>query len=292
MKTTVKKTPVIFLGCFFCALGISYFVQPAGLLAGGCTGIGIVLNHFTGFPVSAGIWSASIVFFLWGYLALGKEFALNTLMGSICYPLSYNICSWLVNQTGIITDDIFLCMIFAGICSGIGIGIILRIGASDGATNVPAVILNRKFGIPVSISINVIDGLILCLQVAFSEPRKILYGFLYVMVYSVLTGKVIVYGQDKILIQIVSEQYEEINRVILQQLDHGSTLIHIQGGYGRNESLAIQTVVTKRELFRIREATLKIDPQAFLVINPVSEVNGRGFTLSQHFGDVPKAENI
>lgn len=287
MKAIFKKILVIIFGCFLCALGVSYFVTPAGLLAAGCTGIGIVLNHYTGLSVSVGLWAASIVFFLWGVLALGTEFALTTLVGTISYPLSYNVTSWLVARTGPVTDDIFLCMVFAGICFGVGVGMIMRIGASTGASDVPALILYRKFGIPISVTLNVIDGLILCLQMPFTEPRRILYGLLYVLVYSVLIGKVVLFGQDKIQIQIHSAMYEQINQIILQDLKHGSTLFHIQGGYGRQETFAIQTVVTKRELFRVREAALKIDPQAFLVINPVSDVNGRGFTLSRDYEPAP-----
>ncbi len=284
IRQVLRKTPVIFLGSFLCALSVPLFVEPAGLLAGGCSGIGLVLHHFTPLPTAAGIWGASIGFFIWGLLALGAEFALNALVGAVSFPLSYNIAAWIVSRTGILTDDVFLCMIFAGILTGVGIGIVLRIGASEGATDVPAIILNRKLGIPVSVSINVIDGVILCLQMSFSEPRRILYGLLYVMVYSVLSGKVITYGQDKIQVQIISAQYERINRTILHEMDHGSTLVPVRGGFAGQDTFAVQTVVGERELFRVREAALRIDPQVFMVINPVLEVDGRGFTLKKQYG--------
>lgn len=292
LRQLLKKIPIIFIGSFFCAFGVAYFIQPVGLLACGCTGIAIALNHFTGLPLSLGIWAVSIGFFIWGFLALGTEFAISSLFGSIGYPLSYNITSWMASRTGFFTDDVFLCMVFAGICSGIGIGLILRVGASDGASDVPAVILNHKYGIPVSTTLYTLDGLILCLQMPFSEPQKVLYGLLYIAVYSMLTGKVVVFGQDRIQIQIISLDFEKINHAVLSQLNLGSTLVHIQGGYNRQETFAVQTVVTKRDLFRVRETALKIDPQAFLVINPVSEVNGRGFTLSRQYGKPLEVDHI
>lgn len=284
MQSTIKKAPVIFLGSLLCAIGASYCVMPADLLAGGTTGIGIIVNRLTGCPISAAIWITSLSFFIWGRLALGREFAMNTMIGSLSYPICYSLTSRLIARTGIYTDDIFLCMVFAGVFTGVGLGIILRIGASTGATDVPAVILHQKWGISSSLTLNVIDALILCLQIPFSSAEGILYGLLYICIYSVLIDKVIVFGQDKIQIQVISSMYEEINHAILQELDHGSTLIHMEGGYKRSESYIVQTVITKRDLFRVREAILQIDPQAFVVINPVSEVDGRGFTLSQIHG--------
>lgn len=283
MKNFLKKALVVCLGNFFCALAVSYCIEPAGLLSGGCTGIGLILKHFTSLPTSVGIWGASISFFLLGLFVLGKEYAATIIVGVISFPLAYNITSLMVGATGILTDDIFLCTVFMGLFNGVGIGITLRVGASTGSGDVPAVILYRKFNVPVSVSINVIDGVILCLQIPFSDPRRILYSLLAIVIYSALSGKVVAWGQDKLQIQIYSTYYEEISASILNAIDRGCTLLHIQGGYTREETFAVQTVVTKRQLFRVRETALAIDPQAFLIINPVSDVNGLGFTLSKHY---------
>ena len=139
IKEVLRQTPVIFLGNFLCALAVPLFVEPAGLLAGGCSGIGLILHHFTQLPTAVGIWGASIGFFIWGFLALGAEFALKSIVGAISFPLLYNIASLIISWTGTLTDDLFLCMMFAGILYGVGIGIVLRIGASEGATDVPAI---------------------------------------------------------------------------------------------------------------------------------------------------------
>lgn len=283
IKSTLKKAPLIFLGSFICALSASYFILPGSLLAGGVTGIALVLNSYFALPVSTCIWFASMGFLMLGLLAVGKEFALNSLIGSIGYPLCFDLTSLLAKWTGPITDDVFLCTVFAAALLGVGWGIILRCGASSGATDVVAVVLNRRLGLPTSLTLNIIDAALLCLQMPFSIPENILYSLIFITASSTITGKVMVLGKAKIQVQIISDKYEKINKLILGTLNHGSTLIHIEGGYTRHSAVAIQTVITKRELFRVREAALQIDPQAFIVINPVSEVNGRGFTLSQHY---------
>jgi uncharacterized membrane-anchored protein YitT (DUF2179 family) len=81
---------------------------------------------------------------------------------------------------------------------------------------------------------------------------------------------------------VYSAFYEEINRMILTSMDKGSTLFSAKGGYTGEETWVVQTVIPKRSLFLMREKILAIDPKAFVVINPVSEVNGRGFTLNKN----------
>lgn len=283
MRSILKNSLFIFAGNFFCALAFTFFIEPAGLFAGGCGGVALVLNHFLSVPTVIGVWGTCVFFLLLGYLTLGKEYAANALVGALSYPLCFSVTSALISMTGALTDDLFLCTVFAGICNGIGIGIILRVGASSGGTDVPAMVLNRKFGIPVSVALYAIDAFLLCLQIPFSDTQRVLYGLLSILVYTMLTGKVLLFGQEKLQIQIHSSRYKDISAAILKSLDHGCTLVHIQGGYTRKETFAVQTVVTKRQLFRVRETALQIDPQAFLIINPVSDVNGRGFTLSKHY---------
>ena len=185
-------------------------------------------------------------------------------------------------RTGLLTDDPFLCMIFAGLIFGVGIGLVLRQGASTGGTDIVAVILNKKFGLPVSGTLYVVDALVLLTQVFFVDsPEQILYGVLFVLCYSVLLDVVLTSGKSRIQLQIISPRYEEINQMILRKFDRGSTLYRTEGGFSRTASYAVQTIIGKRELFRLREEILLIDDKAFIVISQVSEVNGRGFTLEK-----------
>lgn len=277
-KEELKKIPVIVLGNMLSATAVAFFIQPAGMLAGGCTGISLVLNSMFGIPVSLGLWAASIAFFLIGYMSLGKSFAIKTLIGSVTYPLAYNIMSIISDKVGAPTEDILLCAVFAAAINGLGMGLLLRSGASSGGTDALAAVFKKKFDIAPSLSLNLLDGIILCLQMPFAKMDHILYSLIFIFICSSIIDKVIVFGSDKIQVQIYSEKYAEINDLILNKMIRGSTLVHIQGGYTGKETFAVQTVVTRRELFNLRSMILAADPQAFIVINPVSEVNGRGFT--------------
>ena len=71
--------------------------------------------------------------------------------------------------------------------------------------------------------------------------------------------------------------------MIIERLDRGSTLIHAETGYCHNKSLVVLTVVSNRELPKLNELVLSIDPKAFMIINRVNEVKGHGFTMKKYY---------
>ena len=240
------------------------------------------LDRGFGIPKDITVWVLQVALFLLGLWLVGKTFAATTLIGSFAYPLLFSLFTRLQARTGPLTDDPLLCMVFAGLTFGIGIGLVLRQGGSTGGTDIVAVILNKKLGLPVSGTLYAVDAVVLVTQLFFVDSaEQVLYGILFVLCYSVLVDVVLTSGKSRIQLQIISPQYETINHMILRQFDRGSTLYRTEGGFSRRESYAVQTIIGKRELFRLREAVLTIDQDAFIVISQVSEVNGRGFTLEK-----------
>ena len=99
------------------------------------------------------------------------------------------------------------------------------------------------------------------------------------VIYTFVMDKVLVSGKSQIEVKIISKCYEEINIAIQQRLDRGTTFLKTESGYMREESMAIMTVVSNREIVRLNQIVLDIDPKAFIIINESKEVMGRGFTL-------------
>lgn len=278
----VKKLAILLLANLMYSFAVAYFLVPSGMVSGGITGLAIGLSNGFGISKDLTIWVLQIALFLAGYLVVGKQFALTTLVGSFAYPVLFSVMTRVAQRTGLLTEDPFLCMIFAGLIFGVGIGLVLRQGASTGGTDIIAVILNKKFGLPISATLYVTDALVLLTQIFFvRSAEQVLYGILFVLCYSVLLDVVLTSGKSRIQLQIISPQYEAINHMILRKFDRGSTLFRTEGGFTRTASYAVQTVIGKRELFRLREEVLAIDDNAFIVVSQVSEVNGRGFTLEK-----------
>lgn len=273
----------VLIGNTIYSCGIAAFVLPNDLITGGTTGIALILEHYFGLPIGLSVAIFNIVMFILAILILGKSFALTALISTFYFP-------WILSQFQKVqfiqnmTDDFLLGSIFAGLMLGLGVGLVIRAGASTGGMDIPPLILNKKFGLPVSIGLYVFDFTILIIQMSFRDKERILYGILLVLIYSTLVDKVLLMGKTQMQVKIISDHYEEINKVIQEKLDRGSTFFKTESGYLRKDSFAIMTVVSSRELPKLNELVLEIDKQAFIVINQVNEVMGRGFTLHKQAG--------
>ena len=276
----LRTVPLILLGNAVYALAVTAFILPTGLVTGGSTGLALVFYHGAGVPVTLFVSAFNLLMFLVGLAVLGRQFALTTLLSTVSSPLILGVLERLP-QLEALTSDRMLAAVYGGLMIGLGIGIVIKAGASTGGMDIPPLVLRKKLGIPVSLSMYGFDFLILLFQMRFADQEQVLYGLLMVLIYTTVLDKVLLFGQARTQVKVVSEQYEQINREIIQTLDRGSTLIHAETGYLRTCRPVVLTVVSNRELPRLNELILSIDPNAFMVINRVSEVKGRGFTLSK-----------
>ena len=274
----------VILGNVFYAFVIKLFLLPGNLMTGGTTGIGLVVKHFTGTSISGFVLVFNIVMLIVGWTLLGKKFALTTVISSFTYPIALEAANHIFGDL-VITTDPMLNTIFAGLGIGIGLGIVIRTGASTGGMDIPPLVLNKYFRIPVSVSLNVFDMLILVLQIVYNPPERVLYGVLLVMIYTTVLDKVLMMGNTKTEVKVISSQVEEIRQVILAQVDRGVTMLYGEGGYRQEQTQIVLSIVSNRELPRVEKLIRHIDPEAFMIVSRVTEVRGRGFSLSKHYGE-------
>lgn len=278
----VLETLIVILGNCTYALGVAVFILPAGLITGGTTGIALFVNDMTGLSVSAFVLIFNITMFVIGCLVFGRKFAANTIVSTLTYPVILEMITRLLGEHRI-TDDMILCTVFGGILIGVGIGLVIRVGASTGGMDIPPLILNRYFKIPVSKSIYVFDMCILLLQAYKSSGEQILYGILLVIIYSTVLDKCLMVGTAKMQIKVVSQKTEEIRAAVLTDIDRGVTLLNSETGFLRNDTMMLLTVVSMRELTKTEKLIHEVDPEAFVIINRVSEVSGRGFSKKKRY---------
>ena len=284
----MKNLLRISLGNLIYTFAVTFFILPCGLLTGGTTGLGIFLQAVFGIPITVFAYIFNAATFLLGAWILGRRFALTTLLSTIEFPVFLTVLTRIADLTGPLTDDRLLATIFAGICIGVGIGIVIESGASTGGMDIPPLILHKKTGATVSRPLYIWDFIILLLHIIVSGGEKSLYGILLVILYTIILDRVLIRGKRQIQLQIISPRYEEINRVITSDIDRGSTLVHVTGGYSRKPSMAVLTVVSPRELFKLQQLVKAIDPDAFITISEVREVEGRGFSIRKDYIDKTK----
>ncbi len=150
-------------------------------------------------------------------------------------------------------------------------------GASNGGTDIPTLILNKYFGIPISTCVYILDIFILAAQIPFSDRNNILYAILQVLIYSTIIDKLLLVGKQRLEIKIISSKSDTIKEEIFKNADRGVTIIHGEGGYLGTHQNIVLSVMSSRELSRITRKILSIDSNAFLIISRVSNVIGNGF---------------
>lgn len=278
----MKKILTVLAGNTIYALAVSLFIIPNGLITGGTTGLALVAQHQFGIPVAAFVAVFNVIMFVAGALVLGRSFAFTTIISTFYYPFILGILETLFGNTPL-THDTMLATVFAGLLIGVGIGMVIRVGASTGGMDIPPLILNKKTGLPVSRTMTVFDCLILLSQMVFTGKEGILYGILLVLLYTTVLDKVLMIGRNQMQVKIISERCEAISGAIQSRMDRGTTLMLMEGGHLRKSSYVVLTVISGRELSRLNELVMGLDSHAFMIINQVSQVRGRGFTLHKEY---------
>ena len=273
---------IVILGNILYALAVKLFLMPAGLLTGGTTGIGLALNRAFGIPVSSFVLSFNVIMLLIGWKVMGRKFALTTIVSTFVYPIALGFFEKLFGNL-VLTQDLFLCTIFSGLGIGSSLGIVIRAGASTGGMDIPPLVLKHYLRIPVSISMYVFDFCILLVQAVGNPPEKVLYGLILVMTYTLVLDKLMLMGTTRTEVRIVSKHAQKIREAIISEMDRGVTMLSGETGYLKHQTQMIFSVISNRELPRLEKLIHAIDPESFMVVNRVSEVSGRGFSMKKRY---------
>lgn len=285
MKQSLKLLLSVIAGNTLLAFSICALVIPNQIMLGGSTGIALAIQQFL--PVRLSILSAvvNIALFLLGWACLGWKFAATSLMSTIVYPVILAVLEELP-LGNLFHEDPVICALFCGILMGLGIGLVVRAGGSTGGMDIPPCILYKFKGVPVGTSLMVFDTIIVLMQVAIQGLDGVLCSILVIAVMSFTVNRTIVSGDKKIQVIIISSQSQQIRDMILHKVNCGVSMLNIETGYQGVPQQAVLSVVYASRYPVIRDEVLLIDKHAFIVASDVTNVNGRGYTLSRT-DDVP-----
>ena len=284
---------LITIGTFLLAFGAVIFLEKSNLVAGGVSGIAIIIQHvvrvYGGYtePIYDFIvYGLMIMFWLLGLIFVGKDFAIKTLYSSLLYMglstlfLRVNVFKELAIQFAGSGDagSLILCGIFGGVFVGGGVAITFVGGGSTGGVDVVQIIMSKYIGIKESISSFIIDTLVIVVGMAVMQmPVPALCGILSSFVTAVLIEIVYIKNQTAYQVDIISEKWEEISRYAQDELERGATIIRAEGGYKGDERVILRVVFDKTQYEKIKSYIAKTDPKAFVTYTQTNAVFGEGF---------------
>lgn len=269
---------LIVLGNFILSLGVMMFISPMDFVSGGATGLGLLFEKMFGLKLSIGVGILNVIMFVIGFFVLGKRFAATTLLSTFLYPGFLAIMEGIPALATLNTDPI-IAAVFGGACIGVGVGLVIRMGSSTGGMDIPPIILQKYTGIAVAISMNAMDLIIMCTQMPYSSPQKIMYSLMMLVVTTVVMDKVAMVGVTQTQVMVISSKYQEINKAIHDNIDRGTTLLNATSGHLQQEQKVVMSIINNRQLHELTQVVKEVDPHAFLIVNRINEVHGNGFTI-------------
>jgi len=281
-KKLFVQALIIMAGLSLYSAGVALFILPLDMIAAGTTGMALVAQKLWGVPLSTFIAVFNVMMFVLGWAELGRDFAFSTLVATFYFPFALDSATAIVGDL-VLTRDPMLCAVCAGVIIGFSLGIVIKAGASTGGTDIPPLVLKKRLNIPIPVTMYVTDFVVLIAQMAFGDKERILYALVMVMVYTVVLDKVLMMGTKQIQVKIISEKFEKLSAAIQEKMDRGTTLLSMEGGHTRKKTMMVLVIVSGRELNKLNSLVSEVDDKAFMIVNQVGEVRGRGFTLKKEY---------
>jgi uncharacterized membrane-anchored protein YitT (DUF2179 family) len=263
----------ITLGSFIFAFSLNYFIIANGLAEGGFTGLALVIHYLTGWSVGGILITLNIPLFFIGWKFWGKTFVIKTLLGVSAVSLAVDLTSGF----RFITHDLLLGALYGGVLSGIGIGLVLRSGATTGGVDIIARLIHEKVGINMGKVYFSFDFAIIFIVAFFFGLEKALYTLVALYIFSQVIDRLLEGGNEARAVIIISGVNQVIAQAIINELERGATILKGSGAYTGKEKNVLYVVISKQQLLHLKKIIRKIDPRAFIIVNSVYEVLGEGF---------------
>lgn len=281
-------------GTLLLAFGTAIFLIPFDLVAGGVSGVAIVLDKIVPwgfFTVDRWVTLLTWALFFLGLFFLGRDFALKTLISTVVYPIGLSLflrlaspdvlngffcLSW--SEYGQIA--ILLAAVFGGVFVGAGCAITFLGGGSTGGMDILAFILCRFFRrLKSSVVIFVLDAAIVVLGMFVLRDFVVsLLGITSAFVCALMVDKVFLGGTRAFVAQIVTDKAEAINRAVIERLDRTTTILDATGGYTGSGRKMVVVSFTMDQYALLLRLIHEGDPRAFTTVHAAHEITGEGWT--------------
>lgn len=279
MSKKVKEFLYIHLGVFMVSLGLYVFLMPSNLATGGANGLAIVINHFLpALPVGIIMILINIILFITAFILIGKSFGFKTIYASLSVSLMVFLLEKIFPMNESLTGDILLELIFGIVITGVGMGIVFNQNASTGGTDISAKIINKFFHINLGKAVFLSDIIITIISGFAFGINLAMYAMLGVLINSFVIDYIIDGLNLKKEVTIISDQFEDIKKYIIETLDRSFTVYYGKGGYSDVDRKIMVVIISKREFIRLRAFINEMDSKAFVTVKNTHEVYGYGFS--------------
>ena len=270
----VRDYLLVVIGALVTAISFSWFFLPYDVAPGGVTGIATVISSLTGLSVGLLSFLINVPLFLMGWRQVGWRFAVRSFIAMVLLSLFIDLLPPL-NPAG----DIMLATVFGGVLLGVGLGLVVRAGATTGGTDMAAKMIHRLAGfLSIATILFMIDATVVLIAAMAFGIQAGLWALIALFISSKAMDVVIKGFNTAMQFLIITREPQEIVRRIHGDLDRGCTRLKAYGTYSGEEMGALLCVVARTEAARLKKVIAEADPSAFVTVCDVHEALGEGFT--------------
>ena len=275
----VKSHIIITVAIIISAIGWTGFLIPSNMLGGGVTGLSTIIYWVTGLPTGISIFALNAILILIAFKSLGRRFALSTIYSVIVTSVVFYIFQEYVFLAPIIEDRFLSAVLGAGL-NGVACAFIFLEGSSTGGTDIIVMMINKYRNITLgrlTLFINV--AIISCSYFVFRDLELLIYSYVGLMVTSYTMDLTMNGSKQSVQMFIFSQRPDEIADKVGEEVHRGVTMIKGTGWYTKTENNIVMVVVRKTESQRVIRIVKQLDPAAFVSVNTVMGVYGKGFEM-------------
>ncbi len=275
---TIVRYSLIGLGIVIGALSLIVFLQPLDIAPAGVAGASTLLNELFDTPIGLMIFVLNIPIQLLGYIMLpnGARVIRRSVVIILIFSVVVDNLGPLVPDGGI-SDERMLNALFGGITGGIGVGLVYRAGATFGGTSTLALILQRRFGFPMSTTFLCTDTLIIIAAGLVYGWEGALYAAVALFTAGLATDYVLEGPSVIRTAMIITDKPNEISQRIFTSLQRGATSWTIKGEYTGIKRTMLYVTIARSQVRDLKEEVSHVDPNAFVVIGMGHAAYGAGF---------------
>ena len=289
-----RNVILVIVGTLILAFGTAVFLLPFGLVAGGMSGLSIVIDALIqseSITVDRIIAVLTWLLFFVGLMVFGKAFAAKTFISAFLYPIG--IALFLKLTDPCVLGGVFclqaseykelpliLAATVGGTLIGIGCALTFLSGGSTGGTDILAFVLCKIFKrLKSSTAIFLIDVAIILFGVFLSQDLILsLLGIVSAMITAAVIDKIFLGGTSALVGQIVTEHTEEINQEVIDLMGRSTTILEVTGGYSKRKKQMVTVSFSMRQYTLLMDIVRRADPGAFVTVWRAHEIRGEGWT--------------
>ncbi len=274
LRSVITRLLAITIGAGIIGFGLNFFNIANHLAEGGLAGLAILIKFGVDINPGSTLLIMNIPLLIWGTIELGGRQTVYTVYGTGALVLAL----WIFDSMRMPLGDPLLAALYAGVCMGLGLGLVFRFGGTTGGADILARIANKRFGWSIGSTLFGADIFVLALSLVYLNLQQAMYTLVAVFIGTRVVDLVQQGAYRAKALMVISNAENEISRAVIDELNRGVTILKGVGGYTGHQREILYVVCARSELVRIKRLIESVDPMAFVTVTDVHEVIGEGFS--------------